>query len=818
MLRNYLKIAFRNLRKSPVYSFINIVSLAVGIACCMVIYLFVRHEYSYDQFHKNGDRIYRLNEVRYEKPQSQIKDKPFFDTRAPDGLWKSAYLPLPLGPALKQQFPEIQQVVRGDAGNALVRKDDEVHEESVTYVDSNFFNLFSFPLLRGNPDEVLKDPQDVVLTSSIARKYFGDENPVGKTLRIKMEDQEETFTVTGIAKEAPDNSSIQFDVLVPIQHKPGYEHNKDRWTSFNTPLFVEFVPNTDIRQFKAKLDAYVNERFKSDMEESRTRQGLPKNAKVFEIGMEPISAIHLDASVNWTNVSNPLYSYILSGIAFLILLIACINYVTLSLSRSANRVREVGIRKVSGAHRKQIAWQFWGETQLLTLFAMIAGLGLAELFLPLFNRISGESLSFSYAGQAGFFAVIMGITFITGLIAGSYPAIFLARLSPAEVLKGMSNHRFKPRLTKVLLILQFSLSVFLIISSVTMVRQMDFVSQKDLGYNKDQVVGIPTYTGWNEKGAILLQRYRNQLNGVPGVVNVSGMAPAFTKGTNRYGFKVDGNYKTSYIYYVDAQFIKTMGMDLVAGRDFSDSHPSDKTGSIIINQALAKSMGWENPVGKSLAWSDKKHPSKVIGVVKDFNFQSLETPIEPMLLHMNPREGGIDNILVRIRKGRIGETLPLLRSAWSVIAPSTPFDYWFLDDAVAQQYASYKKWLEIMSVSTFLAILIACLGLFGLAGITAINRTKEIGIRKVLGARVRQIVLLLNKDIVKLILLSLVIAAPVSWYIMRKWLTDFAYRIDVGPGIFLISALVALLVAVATVSYHSIKASLTNPVASLRNE
>jgi putative ABC transport system permease protein len=790
----------------------------VGIACCVVIYLFVRHEYSYDKFHKNGDRIYRLNEVRYQKPQSQIKDKPFFDSRAPDGIWKSAYLPLPLGPTLKEKFPEIQHVVRGDKGSALLRKDQKVNEESVLYVDADFFEVFSFPLLRGNPQKVLSNKKSAVLSRKTARKYFGDEDPMGKSVMLKIGEEEEVFTVTGIAKEAPDNSSIQFNVLVPIQNRAYYERNSNRWTSFNTPTFVEFVPNTDVNAFKKKLDSFVAERFKSDIEETRTRVGLPEDATVFEIGVEPISDIHLDASVNWTNVSNPLYSYILSGIAILILLIACINYVTLALTRSVNRVREVGIRKVSGAHRLQIAWQFWGETQLLTLFAMIAGLGLAELFLPLFNQISGESLSIRYSGQAGFLAVILGITFLTGLIAGSYPAVFLARFSPAEILKGMSARRFKPRLTKGLLVLQYSLSVFLIISSVIMIRQMDFVSQKDLGYNKDQLVGIPTYTGWNEKGTQLMQRYRNQLNGVPGVVNISGMAPALTKGSNRYGFKVDGEYKTSYIYYIDENFIKTMGMELVAGRDFSADRPSDKTESIIINQALAKSMGWEHPVGKLLPWKGKDNPSTVIGVVKDFNFQSLETPIEPMLLHMDPDQGGINNIMVRIGKGEIAQTLPRLKKVWSEVAEFTPFDYWFLDDAVAQQYASYKKWLQIMSVSTFIAILIACLGLFGLAGIAAINRTKEIGIRKVLGAGIRQIIVLLNKDIVKLILLSIVIAGPVSWYVMEKWLTDFAYRIDIGPDVFLISAMVALLVAFLTVSYHSVKAALVNPVDSLRNE
>lgn len=819
MLKNYIKIAFRNLRKQKMYSLINILGLAIGISCCIVIYLFVRHEYSYDHFHDKADRIYRIQDVNYESVEASQAEPSFFDTRAPEGVSKSAFLPLPMGPVIKDRYPEIRHFVRYDESDALLRNEEKVFEESVSYAEPTFFEMFSFDLLKGNPETALSQKNNVVLTPEIARKYFGSDDPVGQVLQIKIRDEEQPFTVSGVVDAPPTNSSLQFQVLLPIENKPFFDNHIENWNSFNTALFVELVPGADTGEFKKKLNAFYAERYEGSMEQARQRKNMPEDATVMEFTLTPLTDIHLDASVPWSGTtSNPLYSYILGGIAILILLIACINYVTLTLTRSTGRAREVGIRKVAGAHRSQIAWQFWGETQLVTLLAMISGLGLAELLLPVFNQISGKSLSIEYAGGAGFLTVILGITAITGLIAGSYPALFLARFRPAEILKGTSTRRFKPHLTKGLLIFQYSLSVFLIISSVVMVRQMNYVSQKDLGYNEDQVLVIPTYTGWTEEGTRLMERFRNELTAVPGIDDVSGMAPAFTTGSNRYGFKVNGEFKDSFIYYVDEQFVETMGMQLTAGRNFSEDRPSDEAESIIINQALAESMGWEDPVGEQLPWKGEENPSTVIGIAKDFHFESLEAPIQPMLLHMDPEHGGINNVLVKIEQGQIAQALPRLETKWGEVAPLTPFDYWFLDDAVAQQYQSYKRWQDIMASSTAIAILIACLGLFGLAGISVVNRTKEIGIRKVLGAGIRQIILLLNKDIVKLILISLAIAAPVSWYIMEQWLADFAYRIEIGAGVFLVSAAVALAIAIMTVSYHSVKAALINPVESLRNE
>ncbi len=818
MLKNYLKIAIRNLRKQKLYALINIFGLALGIACCVLIYLFVRHELSYDRFHEKADRIFRVERVKYETVEAPLEQRPFFDSRAPEGVDKSANLPLPLGAALKERYPEIQRFVRYDESRALLRNGAVVFEEPVRYVESSFFEMLSFRLLQGDPESVLADDRSIVVTPETARKYFGDTPALGQTLQVKISNEERPFSVTGIVEAPPTNSSLQFQVLLPIENKASYERYMENWNWFNTILFLELRFGTNPQQFQHKLQTFVQERYQDSMVQHRLRHNLPEDAKAMEFTLTPLTDIHLDASVPWTGASNPLYSYILSGIAGLILLIACINYITLALTRSSGRAREVGIRKVAGAQRRQVAWQFWGETQLLAFVAMLAGVGLAELFLPVFNRLSGKALVVDYFSDSGFLLTLLAIASLTGLIAGSYPALILARFNPVQVLKAQANYKIKPRFTRALLVVQYGLSVFLIISSVIMYRQLAFVSQKDLGYDEEQVVVIPTHTGWSEAGTRLMRRFREQVQSHPGVAAVTGMSPAFTKGWNQYGFEVQGEDKEAFIYGVDEQFVNALDIELLDGRNFSAEYSTDIKDAILVNEALVRDIGWEQPIGKQMPWKGETNPSTVIGVVKDFHFLSLEQSIQPMILHMDPAHGGIGNVVVKLHPGKIGAALSDLEESWSEVAPFTPFDYWFLDDAVTQQYEAYTRWMRIMGHSTAFAILIACLGLFGLAGLTAVNKTKEIGIRKVLGAGAKQIALLLNKDIVKLVVVSVVLSAPVSWYVMNTWLDHFAYRIDIGPDIFLVSALIALIFALLTVSYHVVKATLRNPVESLRYE
>lgn len=816
MLKNYFKITLRTIRKHKLYSLINIVGLTMGISCCILIYLFIQDEYSFDKFHDEGEQIYRLEEISYRKSKANIKPTPFFDSRSPEGMYQQPWLPLPLGPEIKARFPEVESFTRLDEATLLVRNSEEPFEQEVFYTDSNFFTVFSFPLLQGNPETVLSEPNSIVLTPKSAQLYFGEESPMGKSLTVNIRNEDHEFVVTGIAKAAPSNSSIQFEVVMDITRTPYYEFNKDRWNNFNTPLFVKLTKGTNMAAFESKLNEIAIERYSEDWQEERNHYNLPAESPVMEFKLSPLTSIHMNAAVSWPGGSNPLYSYILGAIAILILLIACINYVTLALAKSSGRAKEVGIRKTSGALRNQIAIQFWGETQLLTFIAMIAGICLTELALPFFNTVAGKSLSVNYVQNLEFLGVLLGITFLAGLVAGSYPALVLSRFQPVKVLKGLSSTGFKPRMAKGLLVVQYCLSIFLIISSVIMFKQLDYVNSKELGFNEEQVLFVPTHTGWNETGTNLMKLYRTELSGYQGIKNISGMAPAFTTGTNSYGFEIGERDMRSYIYYVDEQLISTLGFELINGREFSEDF--NENNSIIINEAFAREMEWDNPIGQLVPWNDQENPSTVIGVVKDFHFQSLESEIQPMLFHINPEQGGVAYIAIKLEEGMISVTLPKLEQVWAEVAPFTPFNFFFLDDAVSAQYKDHKKWLQIMGTSTFIAILIACLGLFGLAGLTAVNKTKEIGIRKVLGAGIDQIILLLNKDIIILISVALLIASPISWYIMEQWLSDFTYRISMSLDIFILSALFALLIAIITVSYHSVKAALANPVDSLKNE
>jgi putative ABC transport system permease protein len=818
MLKNYIKIAFRNLRKQKLYSLINIIGLAVGIACAIIIFLFIQDEFSFDSFHEDADKIFRVEQITYQQPKETIEPGPFFDTRLPDGMQKSPWLPLSMGETISGIIPEIANYTRGDINNFVVRSEEKAFDEEILLADSTFFSVFSSGLISGSPDGVLRDPSYVVLTPAIAEKYFGDSNPVGKSLFIRIQDQERQFTVSGVAETPPQNSSIPFSMVMRIENRSFYNENLARWNSFNTPLFVKLHAEDDRQEFVRKLNEFADERFADSYARTRERLGLPDDATVAEFTATPLTDIHLDASVEWINVSNPLYSYILGAIAVLILIIACINYVTLALARLSGRAKEVGIRKTSGANRNQVAIQFWGETQLLILYSMIIGVGLTEFALPYFNELSGKNLAINPMDNAGILAAIFGVAVLTGLIAGSYPALILSGFNPVTSLKGGSSFRFRPRLTKGLITVQYSISIFLIISSIVMFKQLDYVSSKELGYEEDQVVFVSTYTGWNEQGTGLMERYRSELSGIPGVKSVSGMAPAFTTGSNRYGFRVNDEEKASYIYYVDHQIVQTLGFELISGRNFSPDRPSDITESIIVNEALAESMGWENPIGEQLPWKTRDNPSTVIGVVRDFHFQAMEVDIAPMLFHMDPGHGGIAEIAIKIEDGMIAQTIPRLESVWAEVAPFTPFNFWFLDDAVARQYDEYRQWMKIMGISTLMAILIASMGLFGLSGITAVNKTKEIGIRKVLGAGIGQIMLLLNRDVIRLIMISLMIATPLSWFIMEQWLQDFAYRIPINGRIFVISGIATILISIVTVSYYSIKAAFANPAESLRSE
>ena len=816
MLGNYLKVAARNIGKRKLYSFINAFGLSIAIAFCILIYLFIQDERSFDQFHANKDRIYRIEEVSYNYWRPNLTEEQRYT--------KSAYVQAGVKQAFKDELPEVQYATRFNSGaTAMVKKDVKVFTEELTYVDNDFFLMFSFPLLAGNPQTLLKDKSEVVITPQVARKYFGDEDPIGRILSID-DQREKDFVVSGIIEAPPANSSLDFSILVSEESRPRYENQVRNWGSFNTPTLVQLAPDADPESLKKNTEKILEKYMGRMLEDWRREGNVPQHIKLVDYEFTALPDWHLKHSIEWHKVSNPQYSAILGGIAILILLIACINYISLALTTSAARRTEVGIRKVVGAVRNQLIYQFGFESVLLAMISLVVGVGLTALFLPGFNEFTGKAIAFAWPGALQVFGVGIGLALLVGVLAGSYPAFFLSGFRPAEVLKGRFTSKVQAGFTKPLVVLQFALSAFLIITSVIMYRQMRYITTKDLGYDQHQVVVVPTQTGWmfeGNKGGQVVEQFRTRLLQHPDIVSVAGTNISFNQGWSRYGYRIDGESKNAYVYTVDPHYLPTLNMQLVEGRNFDAAIAAD-TNAIIVNEALVRDMKWTNPLEERLNWMEDSTQAgaKVIGVIKDYHYRSLEAPIEPLFLCMDHRRSGpLTTMMIRIEAGNIPQTLKKVSDLWKELFPDKPYVYTFLDEDVARQYRSQERWMRIVAFSTGFAILISCLGLFGLAGINAVNRTKEIGIRKVMGAGLPNIFVLLNRQYIVFAGIAFVVAIPFSWYGMNKWwLADFQYRITVGWELFAISMLAGVMIAMITVSYHAIKTAMINPADTLKYE
>jgi putative ABC transport system permease protein len=812
MIQNYLKVATRNIVKRKLYSFINAFGLSIGIAFCVLIFLYIKDERSFDKFHANKDLIFRIETRSYDTWQQDPKNP--YD--------EHAWIQTPVKQALKDELPEVEMATRfNSGGTAIFKYGDKVFTEKVAYVDGDFFRMFSFPLLAGSKEKMFNDKSEIVLTPEIAKKYFGDEDPIGKTVRLDIQG-EKSFTVAGIIQSPPANSSLEFKILVPQENREGYERNMAQWGNFNTPTFVQLVPNTDMKKLDVNLEKVV-QKYMGDKLAKWAKEStipIPEGVKMLVFQYTALPDMHLKKSISWTKVSDPQYSLILGGIAILILLIACINYISLSLTTSTSRRTEVGIRKVVGAQKNQLVYQFGFESILLAIGSMIIGVGLVVLFLPWFNEFTGKGIRLTRVSIVQLVSVSFAISLLVGIIAGSYPALFLSRFRPALVLKGGFSSKVQAGFTKPLVVLQFALSAFLIISSVIMYRQMRYITTKDLGYSKDQILVIPTQYGWNEESDKMVARFRARMQQEPTVVSVGGTTSSFNQGYSRYGYKIKDEQKSAYVYGVDPEYLSTLDVKIVEGRNFDERIPSDSL-AVVVNEALVRDMKWTDPLNEYLNFREDSVGLgfKVIGVVKDYHFLSLEKNVEPLLLSMNKNAvGNLTTMLVKINADDIPKTIAKIRKAWTEVAPDRPFDYTFLDEDVAKQYESYQRWMNIMGLSTGFAILISCLGLFGLAGINAVNRTKEIGIRKVMGADLKHIFVLMNRQYILLAMIAFVIATPASWFVMNKWLADFKFSVGIGWELFAVSMGVGLLLALATVSYHAIKAALVNPAETLKYE
>jgi putative ABC transport system permease protein len=814
MLNNYLRTAFRNLWKNKGFSFINIMGLAIGLATCLLIILFVMDELHYDRFNKKADRIYRLDG----------------DIKFGGNHFILAVAPAPGGPALLRDYPEVEKEMRFRSyGGLLVRKGNQnIKEQAVIYADSTLFDVFTLPLISGDPHTALREPHTLVITEKIARKYFNSTDVVGRTLVIN---DSVNYKVTGVMENLPSQCHFQYDIFVSLsESEEGKEMNE--WVSNNFNTYLVLKEGADARKLEAKfpqlITKYVAPVIKSAV--GASMEDFYRGGNSIGFSLTPLTSIHLHS--NKTGELGPNGSiqavYIFSAIAFFILLIACVNFMNLSTARSANRAKEVGIRKVLGSMRGQLIGQFIAESVVVTFISMILALGFAWLFLPVFNDMASKEMTLGLFSKPWLIPSLIGLVFGVGLLAGSYPAFYLSSFRPILVLKGKIASGFRSGfLRNALVVGQFMISIFLMVGTTVIYRQLNYIRHRDLGFDREHVLVLNNTDVLGDG----IKSFRDEMKSLPGVTGatISGFLPTGgSRNDNAYFLTADMDTKKGLSlqnWDVDDQYIPVLGMKMAAGRNFSRDFPIDSDG-MVLNEAAMRLIASMNPAAMTDPTSLKIYELvnmksrkarvwHVIGVVKDFNFSSMREVVTPLALAMHKNTG---NISLRIQTDHIPRLISQVEDRFHQFAPTQPFSYSFMDDDFNSIYKTEQHQGKISLSFSLLAIFIACLGLFGLAAYAAEQRTREIGIRKVLGASVTNIVRLLSRDFLLLIGLAMIIAFPLAWLAMHYWLLDFAYRVDIGWQVFVLAAALSTGIALLTISFQAIKAALADPVQALRAE
>jgi putative ABC transport system permease protein len=797
MWKNCFKISFRNLWKNKSFTIINIAGLATGMAVSFLILLYVVNEVTYDRFHEKRDRIYRL------AAHLDMQDRHF----------EIPVMPIPLGPALVEEFPEVENFTRiREAGGAIISRENHLFKETgIYYVDSGFFQIFTVLPKSGNPETFLDAPFNVVITEEMAEKYFGEENPIGQILEW---DHRHQYTVTGVVEKMPENSHFKFNMLSSISTLESLGRNLNDWLGFSIYTYIELNENVDLAGLEKKYYEFLWSKIPEQI----------KNLGVkIDLFLQPLPKIHLYSHLEeeLESPGNLLYIRIFATIAIFILIIACINFTNLSTARSAQRAKEVGMRKVLGAQRGKLAAQFLGESLILSLISLAVAAVLIRIWLPLFNRLIVKDLTFLPFKDWKIGLGMLGITLLVALLAGAYPALYLSSFAPLEAIKarfraGRGHMFFRSGLVS----LQYIISIVLICCTLVVFSQLNHVKNYNLGFDQERVAVMYL------QGQILEKRhiFKNKLLSVPGVVKAAGSSGMIGVTSNETYFQFEGFPEEDKQILphtdVDEDFLDTFGMKLVAGRNFSSDFSTDKK-AVLLNETLVKQLRWENPIGKTVKMTEMENrefvqtPYTVIGVVSDFHFESLHQKIRGHILRYTE---DFYRISVKIRPESISTTLGRIENIWKELEPQYPFNYSFLDDTFDRFYRIEQRLGEIFMAFALIAIFIACLGLFGLASFSTDQRTKEVGIRKVLGASASRIVVLLSRDFTRWVILANIIAWPIAYVVMRRWLDNFAYRINLNIWIFIISGMLALLVALLTVSLRTFKAAAANPADSLRYE
>jgi len=816
MFNKSFTVAVRNLWRNKVISVIHVLGLALGIATCLLIVLFIRHEWSYDRYNVHADRIVRVT----------------FGGHMNGHEIKEANVMPPVAATMKKDFPEVLEATRLRAVGVhrISYGTKNFREDDLAFVDSNFFRVFTLPLIKGDANTALVQPFTIVITRALATKYFGTGNPIGKVLDFT--DDHHSLTVTGVIEGVPETSHFHFDCFASMASLP--EASAPSWMSSNFYTYLLLPGGYDLKKLQAKLPGMVEKYIGPQLQKGMGVSLAQFRANGNEIGftLQALTDIHLHSDLTG-DLSAPgdiRYVYILGAVAIFMILIACINFMNLSTAGATKRAKEVGIRKVLGSLRGQLVGQFLIESLLLTAAAMVIALVLVGLSLPAFSRLAGHDLSLGWDALPSMLPVLLLFTLGTGLLAGAYPAFFLSAFRPVMVLKGLFKAgRGNVGLRSSLVVFQFFISISLIIGTAVVYRQLSYIQHKKLGYDRDQVLIVQDM--WALGGAQSF--FRQELARDPRVSGVaeSGYLPAgYSYGNNFlvYADNHSDKYANTLRYQVDEQYIPTMGMEIKAGRNFSKAFGADST-AIIINETAAQNFGWatgpggrtdmSEAIGHTITEPNRDRPATtyhVIGVVKDFHFRSLREMITPLVMTLGGTEGS--SLIVRIKTKEVAGLLANLQKRWTDQKATVPFSYSFLDDRFQETYKAEQNIGRILGIFAGLTIFVACLGLFGLATFTAEQRTREIGIRKVLGANTASVVALLSKDFLRLVILAFGIAAPLAWWMMNRWLQDFAYRVTVGWWIFVLAAALALLITLATVSFRATRAARANPINSLRSE
>ncbi|GAB5520456.1 MAG: ABC transporter permease [Rhodothermales bacterium] len=797
MFKNYLLVGLRAMRKQKVYTAINVGGLAIGLVCCFYIFLYVQHEGSYDTFYENADRVVRIAE----------------ELKTSSELLHQATSSPPMGPAFVADYPEVEAMTRVNYGSGTFRYGDRLYEEEDMFlVDSTFFEVMGYPMLLGDAATALTKPYSIVLTESVARKYFDDANPLGETL---IDEDNNAYTVTGVIPDLPSNTHFPFKTLVSMN--TWIEEFGDDWwfwNGFYTYLLLR--EGTSAADLQAKVPEYL------------TRYGItdeqnPDGMGYTTLPLVPLTEIHLTSNRTWEIQANgnATYLYIFSIVAVFILLIACINFMNLATARSAERAKEVGLRKVVGAHRLQVAGQFQSEALVMTALAMALALGLAWALMPVFNNLTGMAFTFSQLMSGTTPWLILGLVLVVGLLAGSYPAWVLSRFQPVTVLKGtFRRSKQGTRLRQGLVVFQFAISITLMVGTAVVMQQLDFMQSRNLGFTEDRMVVLDfSYDGQVRQQEEAITTALARLPFITGITRSTGV-PGSGTGNNFTRVQMgNGEERAANLNYTetDLNFIDVYDLQVVAGRSFSDDFSTDSTQSVVVNEAMVRSLGWISPeeaIGQSLRRGSTER--QIVGVVADYNYKSLHGDVEPLVIW--PEHIGGTYFSLRLRTDDLQAAMTMLEEQWNELAPYRPFEAFFLDTFFNRQYQAEEQFASLFRTFAGLAILIACLGLFGLAAFTAEQRTKEIGVRKVLGASVGQILGLLSKEFAVLVGIAFVVATPIVYYAMSEWLATFAYRTTPAPLLFVGAGLLALVVAGLTISFQAAKAALRNPIEALRSE